>query len=219
MTWLLCTSRRGCRWSCRIGTASAAAVACCGRVAARQRPAAYPIASGDQEIRVRQRQSGIEDGELRRAAGSTAVAVVDQRPGRGIVDDAVRGGRRRSPDGERRSGKRAERTDGGEDRVVEADHVVGDREVGNGVDIGGGIERGVEDEGVEPRTAGQRVVAGPPGQTVVAGIAEDLVVQRIARTVERLRRASSTNRSRLAPSVHVVQARTVSVPPPAASIT
>ena len=68
------------------------------------------------------------------------------------------------------------------------------RHVGDGVDIGGGVQRGVEQELVVAGAAGERVIAGPALEVVVAaqalehvdaGIADDGLRVVVAGEVDR----------------------------------
>ena len=73
-------------------------------------------------------------------------AVEEQLTGRAVVDDAVLGVGRGRADVERIGTQHADGTDPGEDRIVEPDRVDTDRHVGDGVDVGRGVQRGVEQE-------------------------------------------------------------------------
>ena len=66
--------------------------------------------------------------------------------GRAVVDDAVLGVGRRRADVEGIRIQHAHSSDPGEVRIVEPDHVDAGRHIGDGVDVGGGVERGVEQE-------------------------------------------------------------------------
>src|SRR5690606_2932702 len=85
-------------------------------------------ASRDQEIRVGDRQSGIELGELDGLADGAAIAVVEQPSGIGFVDDAVvRILRRAAAVGhELARAQCSPADDRREDGVVEPDRVEGD---------------------------------------------------------------------------------------------
>ena len=99
-------------------------------------------------------------GAQRRRTGrrrpADAVAVVEQRAGGAVVDDAVVGILRGGADHELAGRDVAEAERAREDRLVQQDRVVRHVEVGDAVDIGRGIERRVEQERVLSAEAGQR---------------------------------------------------------------
>ena len=102
--------------------------------------------SHDVEVRVGERQPGGEIGEQGRAAGRVSVGVEEQLAGRAVVDDAVLGIGSGRADVEGIGTQHADRPDPGEERIVEPDEVDASRHVGDGVDVGGGVQRGVEQE-------------------------------------------------------------------------
>ena len=130
--------------------------------------------SDDQEIAVGEREAGVQLGKLDGGRPSVPIDIVHQRAGRGVVDDAIaRIGRRRTEP--ERGGRQHPGRQRREHRVVEMEDVVGHVEIGDLVDIVGGVERRVEDEGVRPVCAGQRVVAVAAQQRVVAAAAQQRV--------------------------------------------
>ena len=86
---------------------------------------------------------------------------------RAVVDDAVLGVGRRRADMEGVGSERADRAGLGEDRIVQPDQVVHDGKVGDGIDIGGGIQGRVEQELVATGAAGERVVPGQALELIV----------------------------------------------------
>src|SRR4029453_1376583 len=113
-----------------------------------------------------QRKTG---GQVRKhglPAGRAAVGVERQVAVGVVVDDVLGSGDSCGTDVERRCGERA----GGqpdEHRILQVDGVVGDVEVEHVVDVGRGIERGVEDH---------RVLSAAGEDVVVASTAIDGVV-------------------------------------------
>ena len=74
-------------------------------------------------------------------------------------------------------GQRAEvRAEARHHCVFEPDRVLHDVEVGDPVDVGRGVEGGVEDEVVVAGAAGQRVVAGSAVEKIVAAEAVERVI-------------------------------------------
>ena len=119
-------------------------------------------------------------GELDGRRAARAVGIVVQRPGRGVVDDAVIGiVRHARPGGSMKAHitcrKGAHRADGGEDGVVQLEQVLCAVEVGDTVHVGA-AQRVVKLESIRARVAGERIVAGAAVQLVVAGPAQELVV-------------------------------------------
>jgi hypothetical protein len=107
--------------------------------------------------RVGEREAPADVGELHLAVSARAVAVVVQRARDVVVDDAVVGILRGGADHELAGRDVAEPEVAREDRLLQQDGVVGDVEVGDAVDIGGGIKRGVEQEPVLPAEPGELV--------------------------------------------------------------
>jgi len=126
----------------------------------------------DQEVTHRQCRAGGDGCELGDAAGDVAVAVVVERAGDVVVEDEVIGIERRA-DAELIGCQR--RADACEDRRSELDVVDADGEVGNGVDVGRGVQRGVEHEAVRSGAAVQIVVAERAIEVIRAAAAEQVV--------------------------------------------
>src|SRR5262249_53003120 len=101
--------------------------------------------------------------------------VVDNAIGGGLVCQtlAVKGGRRQS----------AGCCESCEDILVQPKRV-GSVEIGEPVDIGRRVERGVEDKSIHAAAAGQDVVAGPAVENIVAGVTDDRVRQVVTGAVD-----------------------------------
>ena len=126
---------------------------------------------------MRQIEVRLDDGELHRPAGLGAVPVVEQGAAVGVVDDAVArvvaGVAREEGIGGEPAGVEI-----GEDRVVEENGILEDREVGDRVDVA--LERRVEQEAVLAPAAGERVSAAPAGKDVAASGSVQVVSAMVA---------------------------------------
>ena len=132
--------------------------------------------SNHHEVRVGEVEAGRQLGKLGHAAADAgAVGIERQRTGRIVVDDAVLGVGRRGADVEGVRIQRSRRQPR-EHRVVQPEGVPRHHKVVDGVDIGRGAERRVEQKEVLAGVAGQRVVA----QSAVEGVAPETAAERIA---------------------------------------
>jgi hypothetical protein len=133
--------------------------------------------SSHQKVRIAQRQTATQAGELHCGTRAVAIGIVIQRAGGTVVEDEVVGIDRTDSDTctERACRQRAGAAQGAENGVLQFDGIGKDVEVGEGVDIVQRVEQAVEANGVAARPPAQGVVAQAAVEAVVAVAAFEAV--------------------------------------------